>query len=600
MKRTLGAILLCLISGESLAWESPPRPSPGSATSSPSSAAIDEAILGEMRKRHVPGLSLAVIQGGKIVKATAYGVTEEGGVSPVTTSTLFQAGSVSKSVAASAALRLVERGKLSLDDDVNTRLTTWKVPENEFTKTKKVTLRGLVSHTAGLTVHGFPGYPSGAPVPTLVQILDGVKPATTEPIRVDCLPGSRWRYSGGGYTVMQQMIVDVTGEPFPKFMRDTVLESFGMKESTFEQPLPPEKAGLSACGHDQARGRVKGRWHIYPEMAAAGLWTTPSDLAHFAIGVQEALEGKSDKVLSRSMARQMLTSQKNDVGLGVFLEGSGHALRFGHNGRDRGFDARLIAYAETGQGAAIMINANDNSGMLSRIVQAIAREYHWPDYPLPDLAQAPAVAVAEDQLLARAGYYEFASHRIMTLATGPDRLQTVVDGLPDEDFLPETDDRYRSTQHNARITFIKDASGEIREFVWKENDREWNVPRIGPLFTSLEPRTDPDPRRTETIVATLGAIQQGGKFVADTPALTPGARDVFGKGSEPEMAGLQSLRYLAEQDVSGRKIQRHKSEVGRIVFFQMVTDKANHCLLIHLTADGTITDYDIVRAGTKR
>lgn len=591
----MGAILLCLISGESLAWESPPKPSQGPATSGPSSDAIDEAILGEMRKRHVPGLSLAVIQGGKIVKATAYGVAEEGGDSPVTTSTLFQAGSISKSVAASAALRLVEQGKLSLDDDVNTRLTTWKVPENDFTKTKKVTLRGLVSHTAGLTVHGFPGYPKDAPVPTLVQILDGVKPATTKPIRVDCLPGSQWRYSGGGYTVMQQMIVDVTGEPFPKLMRETVLDPFGMNDSTFEQPLPSEKAGLSACGHDRDRSRVKGKWHIYPEMAAAGLWTTPSDLAHFAIGVQDALEGKSDKVLSRSMARQMLTNEKNNVGLGVFLEGSGHTLRFGHDGRDRGFDAKLIAYAETGQGAAIMINANDNSGMLARVVQAVAREYQWPGYPLPDRVPTPAVAVAEDSLIARTGYYEFASHRMMTIATGQGRLLTIVDGLPDEEFLPETDDRYRSTQRNARITFAKDAHGQVREFVWKEGDHERHAPRLGPLFDSLEPRTDPDPRRTETIVATLRSIQQGGKPVADSSALTPGAREIFGGGSEPELVGLQSLRYLTEQDVSGQKIERHKGEVSRIVFFQMVTDRAKHGLQIYLTADGTITDYEIVR-----
>src|SRR5262249_16319368 len=156
-------------------------------------------------------LSLAIIQDGKIVKAKGYGVTEKGGKTPITTTTLFQAGSISKAVAAMGALHLVEQGKLMLDEDVNSRLTSWKVPENEFTKDKKVTLRGILSHSAGLTVHGFPGYAVDSPFPTLVQILDGEKPANTQAIRVDILPGSRWRYSGGGYTIMQQMILDVAG-----------------------------------------------------------------------------------------------------------------------------------------------------------------------------------------------------------------------------------------------------------------------------------------------------------------------------------------------------------------------------------------------------
>ena len=194
------------------------------------------------------------------------------------------------------ALRLVEQGKLALDEDVNSRLVTWKVPENEFTKNKKVTLRGLLSHTAGLTVHGFPGYATDEPGPTLVQVLDGAKPANTRPIRVDILPGSKWRYSGGGYTVMQQLVVDVTGKPFPQFMHEAVLGPLDMKESTFEQPLPADKAKLTATGHHGKQKPVKGKWHIYPEMAAAGLWTTPSDLARFAIGVQEARRASPGKL----------------------------------------------------------------------------------------------------------------------------------------------------------------------------------------------------------------------------------------------------------------------------------------------------------------
>lgn len=197
--------------------------------------------------------------------------------------TLFQAGSISKPVAALAALRLVEQGKLSLDEDVNAKLVSWKVPGNEFTKEQKVTLRRLLTHSAGLTVHGFPGYAAGAQVPTLVQVLNGEKPANTPAIRVDTVPGRLWRYSGGGYTIMQQLLIDVTQKSFPELMRQLVLEPAGMKHSTYEQPLPPARAGEAATAHDANGQPVKGQFHTYPEMAAAGLWTTPTDLALLAI-----------------------------------------------------------------------------------------------------------------------------------------------------------------------------------------------------------------------------------------------------------------------------------------------------------------------------
>lgn len=210
---------------------------------------LDDFIKAQLKRTKVPGLSLAIIQGGKIVKVKGYGVTDKESKTPITPSTLFQAGSVSKSVAALGALSLVEKGKLTLDEDVNAKLTTWKVPENEFTKQKRVTLRGILSHTAGLTVHGFGGYAVDAQKPTLVQVLNGEKPANSPAIRVDIVPGSAWRYSGGGYTVMQQMLLDITGTSFPEFMWQTVLEPLNMASSTYAQPLPSDKAQATATGY---------------------------------------------------------------------------------------------------------------------------------------------------------------------------------------------------------------------------------------------------------------------------------------------------------------------------------------------------------------
>jgi CubicO group peptidase (beta-lactamase class C family) len=352
--------------------------------------AVDDFVRAHMAKRKIVGLSLAVIQDGKIVKAQAYGNTELSGGKPVTPNTLFQAGSISKSVSALGALRLVEQGSLSLDEDVNVRLKSWRVPDSPLLKEKKVTLRGILSHTAGLTVHGFPGYRVTADRPTLVQILNGERPANTSPIRVDILPGSKWRYSGGGYTVMQQLITDVTGQPFDSLMQETVLGPLGMTSSTFQQPLPDGKARLTASGYYPGERPVPGRWNVYPEMAAAGLWTTPTDLANFAIAVQQSLAGTENRVISQKMTREMLTNVLGDDGLGVFLQGKGKTRRFEHGGRDEGFDAQMTAYTETGQGAVVMINANDNSGTLQRVIEAIAKQYQWPEYPIrPEYSAIP-------------------------------------------------------------------------------------------------------------------------------------------------------------------------------------------------------------------
>jgi len=344
----------------------------------PAGTSVDHVIVTEMRNHHILGASVAIIQNGAILEAKGYGFTDETRTTPVTTDTLFQAGSISKPVAALGALRLVEDGRLTLDDDVNQWLKQWRVPDNEWTRQERVTLRRILSHSAGLTVHGFPGYEMGFRLPTLREILDGEEPANTEAIRVDVLPGSIWRYSGGGYTVLQQLIIDLTGRPFSEWMQETVLMPLNMAASTCEQPLPEDRVASAAAGYYAPCQPVEGRWHIYPEMVAAGLWSTASDLARFAIGIQEALAGRPNAVLSRAMTREMLTLQKGRSGLGVDVVGKGNSLRFSHCGRDEGFDAQMVACAETGQGVVLMINANDDSGAQTRIVQAVSREYHWP------------------------------------------------------------------------------------------------------------------------------------------------------------------------------------------------------------------------------
>jgi CubicO group peptidase (beta-lactamase class C family) len=272
------------------------------------------------------------------------------------------------------------------------------VPENEFTQKQKVTLRRILSHTAGLTVHGFPGYDIDEPVPTVVQVLNGEPPANTEPVRVDTVPGTKWRYSGGGTVIAQQLMVDVTGTPFPQLMREILFDKIGMQDSTFEQPLPPEKHAMAASGTHWDGTTVHGKWHIYPEMAAAGLWSTASDLAKFAIEIALSQKGFANHVLSQSTAREMLSTQTEwltesslakqenppRMGLGFFLGDESGLDLFGHTGDDAGFQAMLTMDSGTGQGAAIMTNSEFGSLLYDYLADNIAQEYNWKSYGRAD------------------------------------------------------------------------------------------------------------------------------------------------------------------------------------------------------------------------
>ncbi len=329
-----------------------------------------------MEAYKIPGLSIAVIDNFQVVFAKGYGVISTGSASAVTSKTLFQAGSISKPVAAAAALSLVQQGKLALDENVNEKLKSWKVPDNEFTKTEKVTLRRLLSHTGGLTIHGFPGYDVDDPRPTIVQVLDGEKPANTQAVRVDIVPGTKFRYSGGGITIEQLMMTEVTGKTFPVLLRETVLDKIGMTDSSYEQPLPAARAAATAEGTNADGKPVHGKWHIYPEMAAAGLWTTPQDLAHFAIETALSKQGKSNRILTERMTREMLTPVLDDVGLGFFIDKENPG-QFGHDGADEGFQARFTMNADTGKGVVIMANSDAFLGASDLLIAAVAREFDW-------------------------------------------------------------------------------------------------------------------------------------------------------------------------------------------------------------------------------
>jgi CubicO group peptidase (beta-lactamase class C family) len=339
---------------------------------------VEQTVAAEMERYQVPGASVAVVEGYEIAWAAGYGNRSLEPREPVTAETLFQAASISKPVTAIAVLRLVEQGKLNLDEKVNERLKGWKIPENAVTQKTPIQLRHLLSHSAGLTVHGFPGYASDKTTPSLLEILNGQPPANTPAIRSFLRAGERFRYSGGGYCVIQQLLIETTGESFPQLMSDLVLKPADMQHSTFEQPLPAALASQAATGFRPKQVAIAGKWHTYPEMAPAGLWTTPSDLARVAIDVAKSYAGKDGKLLSKDMAHKMCTLENRVHGLGFALTGTGQSLCFQHGGANEGFRCVLMMHPATGQGIAVMTNSDHGGKLTDAVAKSAAEAYGWP------------------------------------------------------------------------------------------------------------------------------------------------------------------------------------------------------------------------------
>lgn len=416
------------------------------------------SIADRLKFYRAPGVSVAVIKDFKVLWARAYGVKDLETKEPVTTETLFQAGSISKSVNAMIAMKKVEQGKISLDANINDKLVSWKLPDNEFTAKKKVTLRNLLSHTAGTTVHGFPGYAITEKVPTLQQILDGAVPANTAPVRVDLEPGTRFRYSGGGTTISQLTLMDIEKKPYPEIARETVLKPLNMTNSTYSQPLPADWRPKAATGYRSNGKEVEGKLHIYPEMAAAGLWTTPTDLAKFAIEMQLSLAGRSNKVLTKQSVDMMTTSFMENVGLGFFIEKHGAATYFGHGGSDEGFTSELLVSRDKGYGVAVMVNS-DNGGILREVVRAVAREYGWDEF-LP--APYEVISMDATKLKSFEGRYQVNPDRVLTIKSESDAAKLWAAPTADAEFqlLPISSTTFVRRGSSIKYEFVPAAAAD--------------------------------------------------------------------------------------------------------------------------------------------
>jgi CubicO group peptidase (beta-lactamase class C family) len=416
-------------------------------------------ILERMKYYKVPGVSIAIVENGKIKWAKGYGYANTETGTKVDANTLFQAGSISKPLAALAALKLFEIDSLELNKDVNDYLKDWQIPENKFTKTEKVTLERLLTHTAGMTVHGFPGYKQTDKFPDIIEVLNGI--GNTAKITVDTIPGSIWRYSGGGYTVMEKVVEDVSGTSLDNYMAQTILLPIGMKNSTYQQPISKEFQTNISGAYNTNGELVKGLWHNYPEQAAAGLWTTPSDLAKYCIEIQDIIQGKTDGILSKETVEMMLTKHKNGWGLGPSLANENESLIFGHGGKNEGFTNDMMAFAYQGNAVIIMTNADNGGKLISEIKNAISSYYNWQ---ISKPRTIEVISLSNAELKQFTGKYKLESQKLkIKVQLKDNRIFIKNKYVGDLNLMPLTSNKFIDTESGIEIEFFVDK--KVRGFI---------------------------------------------------------------------------------------------------------------------------------------
>lgn len=418
----------------------------------------------------INGLSMAVVKDNKIDWAKGYGWADVNEKRKVTTETVFQAASISKSLNGIGVLKLAQDGKVDLNLDINTYLTSWKFPYDDVSTGKKITLTNLLSHTAGLSVHGFMGYEPGDPIPSLIQILDGEKPANSQAVRSMFEPGQRVEYSGGGTTVSQCIVTDVTHQPYDQYMWTNVLKPLGMTSSFYTQPPPGSRKASLATGYDGNGKELKGKYRIHPEQAAAGLWTNPTDLAKYIIETQLSWQGKSDKVLSTTFTKLRLTPRQNVAALGVFVPVRGKDTYFEHGGANVGFRCTYMGSVEKGNGLVIMVNS-DNDGIIQEVINSVAQVYGWEGF---EGGKVKKIATLKpEQLKALEGYYELEEAKDRHLQFKASGNQLILKQLWDGHEVtldPESELEFFCRQFPFPLKFSKDVSGNVNQVLIFEHD----------------------------------------------------------------------------------------------------------------------------------
>ncbi|HEY8934437.1 MAG TPA: serine hydrolase domain-containing protein [Cyclobacteriaceae bacterium] len=360
-------------------------------------------IYQRMKELRVKGVCIAVIDNFKIDWVNSYGLADTLEGRAVTNETLFQSASIGKSINGFAFAKLHQDKKVDLSKDINLYLHSWKFPYDNVSKGKHIDLLHILSHTAGLTVHGFDGYKWHQPLPNLLQIINGTKPANNNAVRSEIEPGIKFQYSGGGYEISELLLQDATHKSYEDYITTSIFKPLRMKSSTYQ--LKPT-SGLCATAYRFDGKDIGCKYHLYPEKACgAGLWTTAADLARFVIEIQLALQGKS-KILTTESARLMTTPvlETSNYAMGFFIEKRGGVRYFQHSGLNEGFSSQYYGSIENGRGVVVLINS-DNMSLLEEIVNSVATVYGWPDFY--SYIPKKIVNVSHDVLDRYVGSYKF-------------------------------------------------------------------------------------------------------------------------------------------------------------------------------------------------
>jgi len=424
-------------------------------------------IKERMEHYHIKALSIAVVQNYKIAWTKAYGWADDSLRVPATTQTLFQAASISKSLNGVGVMKLVQDKKIDLYADINNYLTSWKFPYDSLSKGKKISVANLLSHTAGLTVHGFEGYTPGKTVPNVVQVLDGKKPANSDPIRSMYEPGLKSEYSGGGITISQLIVMDVTHQPYAQYMYDNVLKPMGMTSSTYQQPPADKKPALLATGYRANGTPIPGKYNTYPEEAAAGLWTNPTDLSRYIIETQLALQGKSHKVLDQQTTKLRLTPYiDKSAAMGVFIVNLDSNKYFTHNGANEGFRCDYTGSMEGGNGVVVMVNSDDGN-IINEVINSVAKVYGFKG--LYHVQFRKSATVADTVLQTYTGDYELAPKFILTVTREGNHLYGQPTGQDNQELFPESQTKFFLKGRPVEIEFVKDEKGKVIKLLVFQN-----------------------------------------------------------------------------------------------------------------------------------
>lgn len=427
-------------------------------------------IIDRMNYYKVPGVSIAVIKNYKIDWAKGYGLADTLQKTPVTTEIMFSAGSISKFLMAVTALKMVDEGQIELEKPINYYLTSWKIAENDFTQKTPITLRMLLSHSAGTSQSSYFGFTPTQTLPTIVEILSGAKISESRPVVVNSEPNAAFRYSGGGSMVAQMALMDVSKKSFSDLTQELLFDKLGMRNSTFEQPVPLKFTKQSAWAYSSASW-FKGMPYVYPQQAAAGLYTTPTDLAKFFIDIQKSYIGKG-KIVSQALTKQMLLPQQNvsdgsykeQIGIGPFLiqrtdNKDLNGVYFEFTGVNAGFLAYGIASVTNGNGVIIMLNSGDDvNGLGKEIRRAVAKVYNWTNF-LPTELQP--VSLTDTELDQFAGRYRMATDEVLYLRKEKNYLVENINEGNDIYCFPISKDSIVFTDYNIKGFFVRNDKGEI-------------------------------------------------------------------------------------------------------------------------------------------